>query len=570
MLTGIRISNYLFVPEADIRFGKGMTVLTGETGAGKSILVGAISLIFGDTGFAPEPWDPTRPVYLEADFGISGNQTLQTKLEELGHADGEELTLARQIGESGRSAYYINGRKVAVGLMKELRPLMIDFHHQRDQQRLLQPSYQLEVLDAYAGTAEDRTAHSTYLQRLRASIRRLEDLVAQRERNAQLDELYRFQLQELEAASVHEDEDKDLQLEYDRLSHIREIRETGDWIQHKLFEQQDSARDLIRTAIASLDRFSAIDPRVAQLRQSLGDSLQILSDCAEEVAGISSGGDEDPARLESIRERLDLINSLLYKHRVKDIRELTELFAQRQAQIGDFDALDGQIDELQSEIATYYKALLELGAKLSAARTEAAVRLSRDLQKAIRDLAIPEARFEINIDKKASAEMLMQDYLAAVSLSGADLCDFRFSANLGAGLRPLADVASGGELSRVLLAIKKVLAGRLEPRLMILDEIDSGVGGKTAEAVAATIRELARSHIVLCVTHLASIAAAADWHLALEKSSGNTKTVIAMRPLDEAGRERELARMLSGRITDASLKHANELMNNIDKRGNSG
>lgn len=561
MLTGIRISNYLFVPEASLQFGKGMTVLTGETGAGKSILVGAISLIFGDAGFAPEPWDPAKPVYLEADFHIDGNTSLQSRLEELGHADGIELTLARQISESGRSAYYINGRKVAVNLMKELRPLMIDFHHQRDQQRLLQPSYQLEVLDAYAGTAGDREAHSTLLQKLRASIRTLEELKDQRERDAQLDELYRFQLQELETAAIHAGEDKDLQLEYDRLSHAQEIRETGEWINHRLYEQQDSARDLIRTAIASLDRFAAIDPKVAQLKQSLADGLQIISDCAAEVADLSSGGDADPARLDSIRERLDLINSLLYKHRVKDLVELRELFARRRDQIGDFDALDERIETLAAEIAQSHKTLLELGARLSDARAAAAVRLSRDLQAAIRDLAIPEARFEINIDKKASTEMLMQDYLAAVSLSGADLCEFRFCANLGAGLRPLADVASGGELSRVLLAIKKVLAGRLEPRLMILDEIDSGVGGKTAEAVAATIRDLARSHIVLCVTHLASIAAAADWHLALEKSSGAAKTVISMKPLDADGRQKELARMLSGRITDASLKHANELMN---------
>jgi len=190
------------------------------------------------------------------------------------------------------------------------------------------------------------------------------------------------------------------------------------------------------------------------------------------------------------------------------------------------------------------------------------MRLGSELQAAIRELAIPQARLEINIDKKASAGMLMPDYLAAISSSGADLCEYLFSANPGIGLRPLADVASGGELSRVLLAIKKVLAGRLEPRLMILDEIDAGIGGKTAEAVAAVIRELARAHVVLCVTHLASIAALADWHLALDKVATGAKTQVTMRLLDKEARAAELARMLSGNVTEASLRHANELIKN--------
>ena len=561
MLSGIRIQNYLFVPEARLEFGTGMTVLTGETGAGKSILVGAISLIFGDGLYVPEPYDPRLPIYLEADFLISGNFSLQEKLEELGHADGDELTLARQISEHGRSSFYINGRKVAAALMKELRPLMIDFHHQRDQQRLLQASFQLEVLDAFASTTEARIKHGNLLQQLRAMIRQLDELKLQRERNAQLDELYRFQLEELENAAVRIGEDTELQHEYERLSHTREIRETGDWIRHSLYEKEGNARDLVRSAISSLDRFAQLDDRVAQLSQSLHDSLQILSDAAAEAEAISSASDDDPERLETIRARLDQINSLLYKHRVKDIAELMELFEQRRLQIVGFDALDAQIETLVEAIDIAFAELVQTGEELGSQRSNASKRLSSELQIAIRELAIPEARFEISIDKKASGEMLMPDYLAAISSSGADQCEYLFSANPGIGLKSLADVASGGELSRVLLAIKKVLASRLEPRLMILDEIDAGIGGKTAEAVAAVIRELARAHVVLCVTHLASIAAVADWHLALDKIATGARTQVSMRLLDKGDRARELARMLSGSITEASLRHANELIN---------
>lgn len=565
MLKTVRLQNYLFVPSAELDFGEGMTALTGETGAGKSILVGAISLIFASSGFEPEAWDKNSPVYLEAEFEIGKNPPLMAKLEELGHSDGETLILGRQIGTSGRSSYYINGRKVASNLMREMNPLIIDFHHQRDQQRLLQNSYQLEVLDSYAGLTQQRLLHGSVLQELRASTRKLDELKERREQNLQLAELYRFQAEELEAAAIADGEEQALQHEFDRLSHAQQICESAAWINHSLFEKEGSARDLLRTAISSLERYTGLDERIAQVHQSLADSIQIMDDSALEIQELSTIDQSDPARLQTIQDRLDLINSLLHKHRVRDTIGLKELFAQRLSQIGDFEQLDNAIAQIQATIDDLYQKLLNISGELSEKRALEASRLSDALQAAIRDLAISDAQFEISIDKKANPEMLMSEFLVQITASGADRCEFLFSANLGSKLKPLAEVASGGELSRVLLAIKKVLAARMEPHLLILDEIDAGIGGKTAEAVAATIRELALNHKVLCITHLASIAAAANWQIQLTKRSEKDKTLIEMTALDEEGRIQELARMLSGSVSEASIQHAKELINKQSK-----
>ena len=560
MLSRIKISNYLFVQDQELFFEPGMTALTGETGAGKTILVGAISLIFADSGFNAVAWDKDKPIYLEADFELGDNLALQEKLEELEYNDGQQLTLARRISENGRSSYFINGRKVTAGLMKELKPLLIDFHHQRDQQRLLMPAFQLEVLDLFAGSTELRKEHASRLQNLRRMAKELEEHKELKERNRQLEELYRFQLQELEEAAISAGEEQELDKEYEKISHLQQIRELGGRIGQEFYEAEGSVMDVIRSALSDLDRLKDLDSGIAQLHQALADAAQIISDCEGEVSNLAFMAVDDEARLDEITQRLDQINSLLYKHRVRDTAELEQLFVQKRASIVDFDSLDARIEELSAQMEADFLQLKEVQAALSKKREAAAAILASELQAAIRSLAIANARFEISIDKKASEELLSSECLAAISLSGAEGCEFRFSANPGMELASLAEVASGGELSRVLLAIKKVLAGRLEPLLMILDEIDAGLGGKTAEAVASVVGELSINHQVFCVTHLAVIAASAEHHIAIEKQIQNENTVIKMKPLDDSERTLELARMLSGKVTEASREHAKQLL----------
>ncbi len=560
MITEIHIRNYLFVPDQRLAFGPGMTVLSGETGAGKSILVGAVALIFGDPAPALEPFDPGQPIYLEASFDLAGNQEVRDLLSEQGHPPDTELTLAREVSVAGKSTYFLNGRRVAASLLKELKPLMIDFHHQRDQQRLLQPSYQLKLLDLHAQNEELAGKFAAQFRELRANLKQLEALKTQAEQERQLRELYHYQYEELEKAALRADEDKALQQEFDLLSHAREIAETAATASFDLYDSETSVHNRLAASLAAIGHFARLNPRLAAIEQGLRECQELVSDNASALGDLTAELNQDPSRLEAISERLDLINSLLHKHKAQNIGELLELFSRREAQINAYADLSERIGELEDRIGKDFESLRSLGDKLSATRAKAAEKLCDELRASISLLSIPDARFKISIDKKTDGKIIMQEYLDSCTEQGQDDCQFFFSANRGSQLKPLSAVASGGELSRILLAIKKVLSGRMEEKLMILDEIDAGIGGRTAECVAQFIFQLARRHRIICITHLAQIAAMADQQIALQKEPGRHKTVIKMVPLQAEQRLEELARMLSGNISDVSLEHARELI----------
>lgn len=560
MLTGIQIRNYLFVPEQRLVFGPGMTVLSGETGAGKSILVGSVALIFADPSPALEAFDPAQPIYLEASFDLSRNSEVRNWLAVQGYEPEPELILAREVSTTGKSSYFLNGRKVTASLLRELKPLMIDFHHQRDQQRLLSAAYQLHLLDLYAQNDACLSAFSTQYRGLRESLKELESLKAKAEQDRQLRELYQYQFEELEKAALRESEDLELQQEFELLSHAQEIAETAAAACFDLYESENSVHSRLNASLAALSRFSHLDPRLANIEQGLRDSLELVSENSAALGDLSQSASADPARLEAIRERLDAINSLLHKHKAQNIGELLEVFAEREAQINAYADLSERIKALEKATEKDFEALRASGNKLSANRRAAAEKLSVELRESISLLSIPDARFKIRVDKKTDGKIIMHEYLDSCTEQGQDACQYFFSANRGSELKPLSAVASGGELSRILLAIKKVLSERIEEKLMILDEIDSGIGGKTAEYVAQFIFALARRHRIICITHLAQIAAIADQQVALQKEAGKQRNVIQMVPLEAEQRLEELARMLSGNVSDISLEHARELI----------
>ncbi len=562
MLTGILIRNYLFVPEQRLAFGPGMTVLSGETGAGKSILVGSVALIFADPAPALEAFDPTLPIYLEASFDLSRNSEVRDWLAEQGYEQETELILAREVSTAGKSSYFLNGRKVAASLLRELKPLMIDFHHQRDQQRLLSAAYQLHLLDLYARNDSILSAFSTQYRGLRESLKELAGLQEKAEQDRQLRELYQYQFGELEKAALREGEDQELQQEFELLSHAQEIAEIATAATFDLYESENSIHSRLGVNLAALARFSHLNPRLAGVEQGLRDCLELVSDNAAALSDLSQEVNLDPLRLDAIRDRLDTINSLLHKHKAQNIGELLAIFAEREAQINAYADLGERIEALEQTVDKDFKALRASGDRLSASRQSAAASLSAELRDSISLLSIPDARFKISIDKKTDGKNIMQEYLDSCTEHGQDSCQYFFSANRGSQLKPLSAVASGGELSRILLAIKKVLSERIEEKLMILDEIDSGIGGKTAEYVAQFIFALARRHRIICITHLAQIAAIADQQVALQKETGRHRNVIQMVPLQTEQRLEELARMLAGDVSSISLEHAREL---IDK-----
>lgn len=555
------------LPEIRLPFEEGLTVLSGETGAGKSILVGSISLIFGDSQPGLEAYDKSQPIYLEASFKQNNDPILQSLLSASGVQPDEEVILAREISPSGKSTYYLGGRKVSAGVMKELKPLMIDFHHQRDQQRLLSQNYQLELLDAFAEADAMREEFSTLYNRTKENMKSLQVMKAEAEKQKQLQELYQFQYEELEAAKLISGEDTALLQEYDLLSHVQEINEISQSINLSLFEQDNSVYDQVSFFLSQLSRYENLNPHLQEASKSLTQALEALQEAAANLGSMSGTLSTDPDRMGAIQTRLDTINTLLYKHKVRTIEELMELFTQRSLQLSSLSNQQEAISQLEKQLDDDFSLLQKKGDELSHKRHSAADLLKVELENGIRSLSIPNGRFEIRIDKKSKAEKILSEYISAVSESGQDTLQFMFSANPGFDLKPLAAVVSGGELSRILLAIKKVLASRIPEKLIILDEIDSGIGGKTAGNVAEFIASLSKRQQTLCITHLAQIAAVADCHIAITKDKVDTRSTVSMQKLDSDKRLHEIARMLSGSISSTAVEHARELISDIKQRG---
>ncbi|MDD2506281.1 MAG: DNA repair protein RecN [Candidatus Cloacimonetes bacterium] len=564
MLSEIYIKNYILVPELRMKFNPGLSVITGETGAGKSILVGSIGIILGDSPAGLEAWDKDHAIYLETCFKQGDNDELNALLQEINNDQEEELILAREISQNGKSAYYIGGRRVSAAVMKSIKPLLLDFHHQRDQQKILLSSYQLEIVDRFAGCGDLRERFRRdwiALKRLRAD---LDAMQKEQEEQRQMIELYRYQFAELESAAIKPGEDLSLQKEYELLSHSMDILSLGNTMNQALFESENSIFDQLGHFASQLEQYKGLNNALQNVVQNLTEALEALRSTSFELSGILDNLNPDPTRINEIEERLNLINSLLHKHRVKSVEDLLQLFEQRKAEIAAAQNIDSSIIEARKKMDESILAIIKQADELSRIRNEAAQRLSRDLEQSIRNLGMNDARFKIKIDKKREIEINKQDALLAYSETGQDSVEFLFSANTGSELKNLAAVASGGEMSRILLGIKEVLVSKESARLLILDEIDAGIGGKTADKVAACIAQIAKKHPVLCVTHLAQIAAVADTHIAVVKSA-ESRTSVSLSVLDRDERIAELARMLSGSASPLALKHAEELINRHNK-----
>ncbi len=308
MLSELYIRNYLLLPETRMSLTKGFTVISGETGAGKSVLIGSLNLIFGENSAGTEAYDKSQPIYLEATFVPENDPGLSELMRQNGWEKEEELILAREISISGKSAYFLNGRKVAVSLLKELKNLLIDFHHQRDQQKLLQSSYQLELLDDFAGLGEIRSDYAGLYRELKSSLNRLDELVRTAEQQKQLQELYRFQLEELENAKLIPGEDEALQSEFELLSHGAQINELSGTIQNGIYEGENSIYDQVSAYLGELQRFEKLNPRLEQAAVSLNQALEAMQDASHQLSGINEELSANPQRLEEIQKRLDTIN----------------------------------------------------------------------------------------------------------------------------------------------------------------------------------------------------------------------------------------------------------------------
>ena len=563
MLRELSIRNLAVVEEAVVPFAPGLNVLTGETGAGKSIVVDALLLITGAR--AQLDWIRTGAdtALVEAVFEIDPAGPVAALLDEAGHHPGDgQLVIKRELARSGRHRAFVNDGAATVGLLERLGELLVELHGQHEHQRLMEPARQLLLLDRFAEALDRRERVGALVRTWEEARAALDRLRSEMREGARQEDLYRFQLAEIDDVRLKDGEEEELRAERSRLQHAERIaaglQETVDL----LYEEPQSATTRLSRAATLLRDLSRYEPDAAASIEAIEGAQAYLEDVVGRARALRDRAVFDPERLEQIDARLDAIVKL--KRKYGD--SVAAILAHRQEAATALDRItrhDAIAEEMERGVAEAAAAAGAEAAALSQARTRGAERLERLIQKEIRGLGMEHGRFRVALRREPAAVGELAAGLDGwrVGARGAESAELLLSANPGEDLRPLTKVVSGGELSRVMLAAKTVLAAADDVPVLVFDEVDAGIGGRVADVVGQKLAASATGRQVLCVTHLAPIAAYAGQHLLVEKrvARGATRTTVTLLPA--AARVDELARMLGGeRVTEASRRHARELL----------
>jgi DNA repair protein RecN (Recombination protein N) len=563
MLRELSIRNLAVVEEAVVPFAPGLNVLTGETGAGKSIVVDALLLITGAR--AQLDWIRTGAdtALVEAVFEIDPAGPVTALLDEAGHHPGDgQLVIKRELARSGRHRAFVNDGAATVGLLERLGELLVELHGQHEHQRLMEPARQLLLLDRFAEALDRRERVGALVRTWEEARAALDRLRSEMREGARQEDLYRFQLAEIDDVRLKDGEEDELRAERSRLQHAERIVAGLQETVGLLYEEPQSATTRLGRAAALLRDLSRYEPDAAASIEAIEGAQAYLEDVVGRARALRDRAVFDPERLEQIDARLDAIVKL--KRKYGD--SVAAILAHRQDVATALDRItrhDAIAEEMERTVAEAAAAAGAEAAALSQARTRGAERLERLIQKEIRGLGMEHGRFRVALRREPAAggELAAGPDGWRVGPRGAESAELLLSANPGEDLRPLAKVVSGGELSRVMLAAKTVLAAADDVPVLVFDEVDAGIGGRVADVVGQKLAASAAGRQVLCVTHLAPIAAYAGQHLLVEKrvARGATRTSVTLLPA--AARVDELARMLGGeRVTEASRRHARELL----------
>jgi len=552
MLHALHIENLAIIDRLEVAFEAGFNALTGETGAGKSILIDALNLALGERADISLIRAGAEKLRVNAVFEVPNDPELHALLGELGvEPEDGLLYLSREVHTSGRSIARINGQPVPVSALKALGERLIDMHGQHEHQSLLKPSSHLEFLDRWLGepALKLRQQVRETVSALRQTERELQEIVAREREREQMLDLYRFQVDEIRAANLQVGEDEQLETEARRLVYAEKLVALAGNAYDALMGEH-GAYDQAASASRNLTEIARIDPSVSPWGEMLESALVQLEEVAHNLRAYAESIEYDPARLEAVIERQELIKRL--KRKYGDTIEAVLQYADEAA--AKLHALETQTErraELEAELARLQESAHALCEQLSALRRDGAQRFANAVQTALRTLAMERAQFTVEVRPKP------------MDATGADSVEFLFSANPGEPPRPLSKIASGGEMSRVMLALKTVLADAAPVPTLVFDEIDAGIGGRTAHAVGEQIAQLAQHCQILCITHLPQIACRANHHLLIEKHTDGAMTRVAVQPLTGEARVQEIARMLAGTPTETALQHARELLGDL-------
>jgi len=554
MLQTLRIQNYALIDEVEMEFDSGLNVLTGETGAGKSIIVGALTLVLGGRASSETIRSGTRSAKIEALFRVpSPTPRLQELLDAHGiELEDGELLLSRVLTPEGRSKAYANGSLIPVSVQSAIGDELVDLHGQHDHQSLLKPDRQLALLDSFAGLDSKRDAMTASVRALRDLQARIEGLESNdRERARQID-FMRFEAEEIEKAGLRPGEEAEVASSRNLIANAEKIFSLASNARRLLSEsgESTSALDTLGPVLSNLDELAAIDERFAPLATQARNAMAELEALSSELFQYAEETHYDPQELDTVNARLSTIQALQRKY--GDTTE--EVLAYRKkivSEIETFENRDRDLERLRHDHKHMLAKTKKQARAISIVRKSAAADLDGKITAALQDLGIEGGRLETDFQH------------SELDLSGMDRVAFMLTANPGEPPKALRQVASGGELSRIMLALKGVFAEADRIPTLVFDEIDAGIGGAVATKVAFRLRDLARSHQTICLTHLPQIAAAGFTHYHVSKTTRNGKTSTHVARIDRGSRVEEVARMLDGSVTEVSLTHARALLKDL-------
>lgn len=550
MLKQLYIKNFTLIDELNIQMHPGFSVITGETGAGKSIILGAIGLLLGNRADSKSIKAGRDRCVIEAHFDLSKYDMQQFFTDNDIDEDLSDTIIRRELTAAGKSRAFINDTPVSLTKMRELGEQLVDIHSQHQNLLLQKEDFQLNVVDIIAQDEKQRKNYEAAYNQYKQANLKLNALKAEIEKNRENEDFLRFQFKELDEAQLQNGEQEELEQEYEMLSHSEDIKTALYQADNHLSGDDGNIIERLKQTSEQLANIKDVYPEVTELLERIDSSYIELKDIAQEVNGLTDHVEFDPARLETINERLDKLNSLQQKFHVKDLGELIETYHQLKEQLSHIDHSDEDVEALEQEVTQLLEKAQKQAKELTAIRTKAAKKVEEEMKQRLIPLGIPNVRFSISLTEKP------------LSHDGGDKVSFLFSANKSTPLQPVTQVASGGEIARVMLSLKAMISGAVKLPTIIFDEIDTGVSGKIAEKMAQIMVEMGNhERQVLSITHLPQIAAMGSHHYKVSKEETDNGTISRMTELSQQERVQEIAQMLSGSdVSEAALANAKELL----------
>ena len=551
MIKQLHISNYALIDKLDIRFNDGLTIITGETGAGKSIILGALSLILGDRADSKAIRDTSVKTIVEATFGIDGYRLERFFKDNDIDWDEHECLVRRELAPSGRSRAFINDTPVQLNTLRELSTRLLDIHSQHSNMLLSTSAFQLSILDSIAGNSQLLEEYRNCYQDYREAAKQLESTRNNIEQLRREEDYIRYQLTELQTKQLKPNEDQELEALQAKLSNINELKESLWAVENQLNSEENSILERLSTVAQHLEAAERNLTEVEGMSSRVRNALIDLKDIAQGVSATIDTLNDDPNELLRVDDRLNVIYTLERKHNAQDVNQLLDIQSEYERKLGEIEHNDDIIEELTARVNATRQEATQLAAQLTAKRQDAAKRFSKELLALAMPLGMKNLAFEVQFTP------------TELTVSGADSVEFMMAFNKNQRPMPVKDTASGGEISRVMLCIKTIIARHMQLPSIIFDEVDTGVSGDIANRIGEMMLGIAQNIQVIAITHLPQVAANGDHHLRVYKTDTEVETLTRVETLNPDEHVIEVARMLSGKdIDQAAIENAKSLIKN--------